>query len=157
MPVFHTKSARDRSERDKPEPLIQVPRVYIGGDHSVELHNFKIMLPGLRKAVEHQLFADVLSPAPGAHRKARVADMSASADVVGMQNIHSVYFRVIFTFCDSTIRLLGKKRLPRFLGKIIFLRESDSLFNDFIPNPNHFRNIVFPILSDYYIHFSTSN
>ena len=87
MSVLHPKAVRDNAELSKAEPLIQMSGVDIALNDRVELHYLKAKSFCLFKAVPHELFADMLTSAFGADGVARIGDMPAAADVIGVQNV----------------------------------------------------------------------
>lgn len=69
------------------DPLVQMSGVDITLDNSVELKNLIAYFFRPCDAVKHELFTDMLPSAFGADGIARVADVSASADIVGMKDV----------------------------------------------------------------------
>ena len=87
MSVLHSKTIRDNAELSEANSFVQVTCVDVRFNNSVELKNFKADFLCLSYTIKHELFADMLSSALGADGIARVADMSAAPDVVGVQNV----------------------------------------------------------------------
>ncbi len=62
-------------------------------------------------------------PAFIAHSKARIADVGAASDVVGVQDVQPAEFAVFVVYCDRAVGLPCKEIPPRtdiqsfFLGK----------------------------------------
>ena len=59
MAVLHAEAAGDDAERMKTKALIQVPRMRVAGDDSVELQHAEAVRPALPQAVGHERFARV--------------------------------------------------------------------------------------------------
>ena len=59
MSVFHAEAAGDDAERMKTKALIQVPRMRVAGDDSVELQDAEAVRPALFETVGNQLFSDM--------------------------------------------------------------------------------------------------
>ena len=87
MSVFHAEAAGDDTERMKTKALIQVPRMRVAGDDSVELQDAEAVRPALFETVGNQLFSDMQAARCALDRVAGVADMSTAANVIGVQNI----------------------------------------------------------------------
>ena len=85
MSVFHAEAAGDDAERMKTKALIQVPRMRVAGDDSVELQDAEAVRPALFETVGNQLFSDMQAARCALDRVAGVADMSAAANVIGVQ------------------------------------------------------------------------
>lgn len=152
MPVLHAKAAGNGTELLKTEPFIEMPRMDVGGHDRVELQNTKTVQPCLNEAVFNQFFADMQSPAPAADRIARIADVSAAADVIGMEDVKAEYFAAFGILGDGGIALCGKKFAAVLRRQAFLLRKSDSLFNDLVPDPGHSRKIIGPIRPNRNLH-----
>ena len=87
MSVFHAEAAGDDAERMKTKALIQVPRMRVAGDDSVELQDAEAVRPALFETVGNQLFSDMQAARCALDRVAGVADMSTAANVIGVQDI----------------------------------------------------------------------
>lgn len=87
MTILHKETAGDGAELCESEPLIKMAGVDVAFNDSVELQHLKAMGIRFMKAVLHKLFADVLSSFVFLHAIGRVGNMTASADVVGMQDV----------------------------------------------------------------------
>ena len=87
MSVLHPKAFRDNTELSEADPYVQMTSMDIALNNSVELKNFEAYFLCPRDTVKHELLADMLTPAFRADSVARVADMSASPDVVGVQDV----------------------------------------------------------------------
>ena len=61
--VLHSEAAGDSAELFEADALIEMARVDVRPDGSVELEHSEALFMRLTDAVEHQLFADVLSSA----------------------------------------------------------------------------------------------
>ena len=125
-----------------------MPRVRVGRDDGVELQHPEAVRPALRKAVRHQLFADMLTPARGIHGIAGIRDVAAPADVVGMENVKSHDPAV--SDGDAAVALGRKESTPASLIKKLFLRERDALFHDLVPDAHHGGNVAFVIFPDFH-------
>lgn len=78
MSVFHAEAAGDDAERMKTKALIQVSRMRVAGDDSVELQDAEAVRPALFETVGNQLFSDMQAARCALDRVAGVADMSAA-------------------------------------------------------------------------------
>ena len=101
MAVFHQKAAGNCAELHKPESFVKMAGMGIAFNDGIELKNAEAVNICLVQAVLHQLFADVLSSQIASYAIGRVADMPASADVVGMKNIETV----------NSVPLAGDRRM----------------------------------------------
>ena len=116
--------------------------------NGVELQKTEMKLRSLHKAVGHQIFADMLTPARGIHGIAGICYMAAPTNVVGMENVKSHDPAV----CDGdAAAALGRKEsTPASLIKKLFLRERDALFHDLVPDAHHGGNVAFVIFPDFH-------
>ncbi len=87
MTVLHAEAFLDHSELPKADPLIQVSGVDIAFDYRIELKDHEAALFCLCHAIQHKLFADMLTSAFGADGVACIADVTAAPDVVRVQDI----------------------------------------------------------------------
>ena len=60
MPIFHAKSAGNRSKLDKPQTFIKMPCVDIAFHDGIELQYAEPQLPAFHQAVQHQLLSNML-------------------------------------------------------------------------------------------------
>lgn len=97
-----------------------------------------------------QLFTNMLPTAGRCHRIACITDMTASAYVVGMQDIKSCNLLPVI-HCYTAIALGSKKFFSRFFIQKFFLGKGNSFLHDLIPDPDHCRKIPFFILSDFHV------
>lgn len=152
MTVFHAEALRNNTELPEPQPFIQVARMRIAGNNRVELQNAEAMRSALHQTVRYQFFTDMQSARGSFDRITGVADVPAPADVVGVQNIKSVYMTGALVFRDGCIRLLCKKGRSCRIIQQIFLRERDTVLYNLVPDPVQLRNIALRIGSDLNIH-----
>ena len=89
MSVLHPKAIRDNAKLSKSDPLVQMTGMDVALNNSVELKNFEAYFLRPRHTVKHELLADMLTPAFRADSVARIADVSASSNVVGMQDVQA--------------------------------------------------------------------
>ena len=87
MSILHTEPLRDHAKLGKSKSLIKMSCRNIAGHNRIKLQDTKTMLFSPGQTVGYQLFADMLAPARGIHGIAGVCDVSAPADVVGMENV----------------------------------------------------------------------
>ena len=95
---------------------------------SVELQNPEAVFCTLFQAVQNEFLTDVLTAEFGADGIACVADVSASADIVRVEDIETGDITV--DLCNTRICLRFEECLPGSHIKKLFLRKSDSFFND---------------------------
>lgn len=114
MSVFHQKSARDNAESGKAELFIQFQRGVICADNCVKLKYAKAKPFSLFHTVRNKNFADMPSAQVAPDRVARVAYMSASADIVRVQNIQSDRFAAFLVIGYSRKGLREKNSSPDF-------------------------------------------
>ena len=153
MSVLHPESLWYGAQRDEAQPFIEMSCMDIGGDYCVELQNPETVKPSLMKTVKNQLFPDMISPQRGADGVACVAQMTASADIVGMQDVKSQKPAVGSIHSDPIVSLGGKKGRTGLFGQLLFLGKSDSFLHRFIPDFDHLRKVFFLIGSYDDFHF----
>ena len=69
-----------------------MPGVYVRSHHGVELKDLKPDVLCLTQTVGHQFFTNVQSSFIRADRIAGIADVSAPADIVGMEDVKAQDF-----------------------------------------------------------------
>lgn len=85
-----------------------------------------------------------------------IADVATASDIVRMQNIKPIDLTGIIVLCNSSIGLFSKKSPAAFSVQKIFLRESNTVFNDLILDLNHGSEVVFCIFLYRDIHSKTN-
>ena len=135
MTVLHSEAARNGSELFESKTFIQVSGMRIALNDSVELQNPEAVFCTLFQAVQNEFLTDVLTAEFGTYGIACVADVSASADIVRVEDIETGDITV--DLCNTRICLRFEECLPGSHIKKLFLRKSDSFFNDLIPDGDH--------------------
>ena len=156
MPVLHAESPRDHPQLDKAKPFVQMPCMQIGRHHRIELQHPESVKPSLLQTVQDQLFARVPPPVRPADRIAGVADMSAPALIVGMQDIKPKHLTCLPVHCRPAVRLGRKKCGPGFHRQRLFLGEGNPFLHHLIPDPDHIRYVLFPVCPDCCLHLFSS-
>ena len=110
--ILHAKALRDYAELHKAQPLIKMPRMDVRSNDCIKLQNSKSMCRALRQAIPHQLFPNVQAARISANGIAGIADMTASAYIVGVQNVQAINLSRISIRRNSTISLTRKKVFP---------------------------------------------
>ena len=82
---------------------------------------------------------------------AGIADVSASSDVIRMQDIEAAYFSIVGDGC-SAVGLGSEECFSALSGQEIFLGEGDAVFHHFVPDTDHVGKIIFGIASYSYLH-----
>lgn len=142
MPVFHQETAGNYAQLRKAQFFIQAQGWFIGADHGIELQNPEAQFFCLFHTVFYQNFADTLAPFTAFHGITGIADMPATTDVVGMQDIQANHVARAFFNCHARMGL-GKEKIQSALFVQLFhLREGDTVFNNFIPDVDSAFNIV---------------
>ena len=146
MSVFHPEPTRNYSQLLETKALVQMTGVNIRCHNSIELKNSESVFSALQQAVLNQLFPYMQSARLGTDGIACVADMTAPANIVWMENIQSIYFAVGI-LRHSAVGLRIKKYLAGILIKKLLLWKRTTFFNNFIPDSNHIYNIFWLIFS----------
>ena len=119
--------------------------VYIALYNCVKLQNPKPDPFCLRQTVFHKLRTDMKPSAFCSYRITGIADMTASSDIVRMQDIESHDPTIMFS--NARITLRSKKRCPTHFIQQILLRERDPLIHNIVPDGYDLRQVLLPIFS----------
>lgn len=152
MSVFHAEAARNNAQRAETHTFVKAAGVGIGGDGGVELYDSESMQFCLGDTIPDQFFADVEAAEPCADGKACIADVSAAANIVGMEDIQAIDFPGSGVCGNGVIGLSGEKLPGRFWGQGVFLGEGNAALGGFVPNFNHVWQVVFLVRADLNIH-----
>ena len=89
MTIVHTKALRNDAKLPETEELVEMKRMHIGCYNRIELQDTEAKASSHRERVPDKLFADTLSSLSLPYRITRIADMSATSHIIGMQDIES--------------------------------------------------------------------
>ena len=148
MAVLHAEAAGDDAERLEAEALVQVPRVCVAGDDGVELQDAEAARPALPETVGHQLFADVQTARFPLDRVAGVADVSAAADVVGMQDVQTVNMAGLPVLRDGGTGLLCEKGCTGGSVQQLLLRKGHAVLHNLVPDADQRRKVCLRICTN---------
>lgn len=112
MAIFPQKSAGNRSQLGEAKFFIQTQRGLVALDHRVELENPKSQIFSFPKTMFYQLFADMVPSPIRMDGVTGIADMSATTDIVGVQDIAADDFPALLFAGQASKRLFRKKHLP---------------------------------------------
>ena len=85
--VFHEKAFRDLAQGCETKASIELEGSVVGFNDGVELKDFKPNPTRLLDTVQHKPFADSFAAVAFFYGIAGIAEVSASTDVIGMQDI----------------------------------------------------------------------
>lgn len=151
--VYPAETLRDSSELFETEPFIKVARMDILRNDRIELQNAETVLLTHFKRVGNERFTYMLSPARSVNGVACVADMSAAPYIVRVKYVQAANLAVI-VLGNSAAGLRSEELPSAFKRQRFFLRKSNAVLYNIIPNPYHIGNIVFGVFSD--LHFFTA-
>ena len=143
MSVFHVKTAGNSSKPHETEFFIKMERRMVRRNHSVELHKPESEFGGFLEGMGYDCFADMPVADVGSDRIACVGNMSASADIVGMEDIKSDSFAGFGIKCDSGKILGGEKFFRLFGRKQIKLGKGNAVLDDPVPDCGRIRRVGF--------------
>ena len=132
--VFHQEAPGDAAELCESECLIQVESSFVGGDDGVELQNPEAEFLAGGQGVFYQLAADVPASDACFYGIAGVADVSAAADVVGVEDVQPDDFAGSFVFGNAGVRLTFEESNGLVAVDLVGLRKSDAIFDDGVPD-----------------------
>ena len=112
MAIIHAKTLRDDTKSREADPFVEMQGTLIVGYDSVELQDTETETGSHCQRVLHQLLTDMLPPTAFFHGVTGVADVTATAHIVGMENIQANDFACLFVHRNSCIRL-ALKETPR--------------------------------------------
>lgn len=144
--VLHPEAAGDGAELDEAEALVEVPGMDIVLHYRIELHNSEAVGLRLGQAVGDQLLSQMSAAAAGIDGVARIRNVAAAADVVGMQDVEAD--NIALLLCHAAIGLCRKKIVAALLIEAVQLGKGHALLHHLIPDPHHRRDVFFIIASD---------
>ena len=115
MTVLHAEALWDNTELRKAQSLIQVQGMGVCGNDSIELEYAEAKAGSRFQRVLHQLFANMKSTLTLLNCIAGIANMTASAYIVGMKNIETNYLIRLTVYSNACIRLAHKESVCRFI------------------------------------------
>ena len=101
--ILHQKSSRNATKLSETELLIKIQGNLVGCYDSIELQNAETEFLADDHGILNQLFADVPASDTFLYCIAGVADMTASAYVVRVQDIQAEYLSRLFVLCHTSI------------------------------------------------------
>ncbi len=132
--VFHQEASGDAAELCEAEGLVQVEGGFVGGDDGVELQDPEAEFLAGGQGVLDQLAADVPASDACFYGIAGVADVSAAADVVGVEDVQPDDFAGGFVFGDAGVRLAFEESYGFVAIDFVGLRKGDAFFDDGVPD-----------------------
>lgn len=132
--VLLPESARNHAKLNESELAIKSKSAFVCPDDGIELQDAESEFSCPTHGVADKRFPDMMPSPFRGHGITGIADMSASSDVVRMQNIESGDFSGFFVPDKSCKRLHGKERIAGFCSKLILLGEGYAVADDLVPN-----------------------
>ena len=126
--------AGDAAELCEAEGLVQVKGSFVGGDDGVELQDPEAEFLAGGQGVFYQLAPDVPASDAGFYGIAGVADVSAAADVVGVEDVQPDDFAGSFVFGNAGVRLTFEESNGLVAVDFVGLRKGDAFFDDGVPD-----------------------
>ena len=151
MAILHAEALWNNTELGKAQSFIQMQGMDIGGHNGIELEYAETKAGSRFQRVLHQLFANMKSTLALFHGITRIADMTAPAYIVGMENIETYNLIRLTIYGNARIRLAHEERVCRFIRQLFILRKSDSFTNNGIPY-RHCLFLVFLFVFSYLNH-----
>jgi len=81
----------------------------IRSNNCIKLQDRKTVFAPLFHTIQHQFFSYVQSPTIGIDSITCITDMTAAANIIGMQNIESIYLLCSDLFSNSRVCLASEK------------------------------------------------
>ena len=154
--VLHTEALWDNTELRKAKPLIQVQSMDIGGNDGIELKYAETKTGTCFQRMLHQLFPNMQSPLTFFNSIAGVADMTATAYIVWMENIETYNLIRLTVYGNASIRLAHEESVCRLIRQLFILRKSNTFADNGIPY-RHCLLLVFFFVSSYLNHNNSLN
>ena len=140
--VLLPEPAGNYSQPNKAEFPIQRKSSFVCPDNGIELQNAEPAFFSLHNGMANKCFPDVMPSPFRSNGITGVADMSATSNIVRMQNIESGNLSGFFVPGKPRECLHGKECMTGVRREFIFLRESNAVTNDLIPNREAIINII---------------
>ena len=133
-PVLLAEPTGDYAQLNKAEFPIQRKSAFVCPDNGIELQNAEPAFFSLHNGMANKRFPDV-TPSPfRSNGITGVADMSATSNIVRMQNIESGNLSGFFVPGKPRERLHGKESMTGFRIKLVLLGEGNAIANNLVPN-----------------------
>ena len=115
LSVAVQKSAGNGAKTDESKLFIKPEGGGIALDNRIELKNPEAKFCAFFHAVPNKRLPDMLSPSVGVHRIAGVADMPATSDIIGMQDVQSHDVSGFAVPGNPRIGLLREEPVPLYI------------------------------------------
>ena len=115
MAIFHAETLWDNTELGKAQAFIQMQGMNIRSNNGIELEDTETKAGTCFQRMLHQLFPNMQSPLTFFNSIAGVADMTATAYIVWMENIETYNLIRLTVYGNASIRLAHEESVCRFI------------------------------------------
>ena len=150
--VLVQKSARNHTKLCESQLFVQRKCALVALDDCVELQHAESARFPLCNAVLYQFFTDMLSAHGLFDGVAGVADMTAAAHIVRVQNIQTDQLAGCRVVRYAGIGLLSEKGMTGHLVQLFHLRKGFTVLNDLVPNFCCLCSITLLVLPNFDLH-----
>ena len=138
--IGHAKAAGDDRHFGEPELLIQRQSGSVGCHDRIKLQNAKAECLCLLQAVAHKRFTDMPAPCRRGDSIRSVANMPASAHIVGVQDVKTAHSSSFYP--NARVALGEKEGIGFGRGEAAFLREGIACAHNLISHLRRLRGIL---------------
>ena len=145
--VLHEEALGDAAQAGEAEALIEVEGMDVGGHNGIELKDAEAKACANGQRVLDELLADVQTTLVIPDGVAGIADVSATAHVVGVEDVETDDLARVAIDGNASIRLVAEEVGSLLLGQFIDLRKSHALAHHLVPYAHgleHIGRLIFP-------------
>ena len=146
--VLHEEALRDAAQLCEAQALIEMQGMDVGSHDRIELHEAEAQSGAHSQRVFHKLFADVQPAFVRPDGIAGVGDVTASAHVVGVQDVETDKFARLTIHSDAGIGLAAEETVSLPLGQFLDLRERHAFTHHLVPNAHGLGHVLLLIFPD---------
>lgn len=140
-PVLLAEPTGDYAQLNKAEFPIQRKSAFVCPDNGIELQNTESAFFSLIDGMANKRFPDMMPSPFRSNGITGVADMSATSDIIWMQDIKPDYLSGFFVPCKTCEGLRGKECMTGLRREFILLGKSNATTDDLVPNREAWFNV----------------
>ena len=140
-PVLLAEPTGDYAQLNKAEFPIQRKSAFVCPDNGIELQNTESAFFSLIDGMANKRFPDMMPSPFRSNGITGVADMSATPDIIWMQDIKSDYLSGFFVPRKACEGLRGKECMTGHRREFILLGKSNATTDDLVPNREAWLNV----------------
>ena len=148
--VFHQESLGNPAQLREAQALIKVQGMDVSSHDRIELHDAETQSCAHGQRILDELLADVLPSSVRPDGIAGIADVAASAHVIGVQDVETDNLARLAIHGDTGMGLAAEKNVGLLIGQFLNLWEGNALTHHLVPDRHGLGCVVLLIFSDNY-------